>query len=192
MKLFVNCMSDKTKIVAIVGMAGSGKSESSAYFSRKRIPILRFGDETDIGLKRLGQTLNEKNERAYREKLRQELGMAAYAIKIKPRILQLIKTKHPKVVVLDGLYSWEEFIYLKKYFPNLILLGIYTRPEVRYRRLATRKIRHFTRQAARDRDIAEIVNSNKGGPIAFCDYMIINHFSFPKLYQELDRFLKAL
>lgn len=175
---------DKQIIIAVVGMAGAGKSVSCQYFSKKGYPVLRFGDQTDIGLKEQGLALTEANERKYRENLRKELGMAAYAIKIEPRIKKALKKS--TIVVLDGLYSWEEYIYLKDKFANFFLLTIYARPTVRYQRLAKRKTRPLTYKQARERDIAELVNLNKGGPIALADFLIKNNKQTAKLYQKLD------
>ncbi|MBI4999712.1 dephospho-CoA kinase, partial [Candidatus Gottesmanbacteria bacterium] len=79
------------KIIAIVGMPGVGKTTTCEFFKKKGFPVLRFGDETDRGLAELGKPLTEENERWYRENLRKELGMAAYAIKIKPRIEEALK-----------------------------------------------------------------------------------------------------
>lgn len=181
-----------TKIIAVVGMAGSGKSESCLYFASRGIPILRFGDQTDIGLKELGLERNEKNERQYRENLRKELGMAAYAVKIKPRIVEVIRRQKPKLVVLDGLYSWEEYIFLKQSFPELLLLAIYARPKIRHQRLNARKVRPLTFRQAKERDMAEIINSNKGGPIAFCDDLIVNESNRRDLNQKLARVVDSL
>ena len=105
-------MSSKKTIIAIVGMPGAGKSISCDFFQKKGYPVLRFGDQTDIGLKEQGLPLTQENEQPYRENLRKELGMAAYAIKIKPRIDKTLETEN--LVVLDGLYSWEEYLFLKQ------------------------------------------------------------------------------
>lgn len=175
------------KIIAIIGMPGAGKTEAANIFKEKGFPVLRFGDQTDIGLKELGKELTEENERWYREKLRKELGMAAYAIKIKPRVDKALSKN--KVVVLDGLYSWEEYLYLKKFFPNLILLCIYTRPTVRYQRLVDRNHRCLSFGKARGRDVAEVENLNKGGPIAIADYLIKNETTLVDLEKEIENFL---
>ncbi|MBI3560024.1 dephospho-CoA kinase, partial [Candidatus Gottesmanbacteria bacterium] len=66
-------MNDSFKLVAIVGMPGAGKSMVADFFRKRGIPVLRFGDQTDIGLKELGLPLNENNERMYRENIRKEL-----------------------------------------------------------------------------------------------------------------------
>ncbi len=178
-------------IIAVVGMAGSGKSLACDYFQSQGYPVLRFGDQTDLGLKEQHLPLTEANEKTYRENLRKELGMAAYAIKIAPRIK---KTFHPgmECIILDGLYSWEEYLYLKEKFPELKLLGIYARPEIRRRRLSKRPIRPLDEQQAKARDLAELNNLNKAEPIALADYLVINEGSVPSFHQELQQALVNL
>lgn len=177
-------MNPQLKLVALVGMPGSGKSIAADFFRKKHIPVLRFGDQTDIGVREQGLPLTEKNERAYREKIRKELGMAAMAIKIEPRINAL----KDSVIVLDGLYSWEEFIYLKEKFPQLMLLCIYATPQIRYARLAERKVRPLNADEAISRDHAEIENLHKGGPIAIADYLIKNEGTEEEFLKELEKF----
>lgn len=171
------------QIIAVVGMPGAGKTTACNYFRQKKVPVLRFGDETDLGLKALGQELTEENERWYREKLRGDFGMAAYAVKIKPRIDSALKKNN--LVFLDGLYSWEEYEYLKKEYENLLLLCIFASPRVRYRRLLQRKVRRLKMNEARQRDIAELINLHKGPPIALADYLLINEGMVSKLYKGL-------
>ncbi len=177
------------KLIAIVGMPGAGKSSAADFFREKNIPILRFGDQVDIGLKEHNLPRNEKNERWYREKLRKELGMAAMAIKIEPRIREAAKKS--SVIVLDGLYSWEEYGYLRNKFPELKLLCIYTRPDIRYERLSRRPVRPLTAEEARSRDIAELENLNKGGPIALADYLVSNESDPASFRAALETFYSA-
>jgi dephospho-CoA kinase len=172
------------KIIAIVGMPGAGKSVAAYFFKNKGIQILRFGDQTDIGLKELGLEITEKNERWYREDIRKKLGMAAMAIKIEPRIIKAAKEN--SVIILDGLYSWEEYLYLKQKFSHLKILCIYAAPKVRYQRLTKRSERGLTVEEAKSRDVAELTNLNKGGPIAVADYLIKNENSQNKFFQELE------
>ncbi len=183
-------MTSETKIIAIVGMPGAGKSVAAEFFKKKGIPVLRFGDQTDIGLKELGMELSEANERRYREKIRQELGMAAMAIKIEPRINSLKDTN--QLIILDGLYSWEEYHYLIEKFTKLRLLCIYAGSEVRYRRLANRPIRPLTPEEARSRDFAEIEKLNKGGPIAIADKLLVNEGSREEIEAKLEEYFKEL
>ncbi len=177
-------------IIALVGMPGTGKSQAALFFQNKNIPIVRFGDLTDETLKEKGLPSTPENERIVREQLRKELGMAAYAIYAKPKIEEASKAN--AIVVLDGLYSWEEYAFLKKYFPNLLLIHIFARPEHRYERLAIRKIRPLNHQEAIQRDIFEIENLNKAGPIAMANYVIFNESTVEDLYKKLEELLTKL
>ena len=172
-------------------MAGAGKSEATKYLETKNIPFARFGQITDEEIHALGLPLIQKNERVVREKLRLELGMAAYAIKMKPRIENLLK-EHD-VIALDGLYSWEEYVFLKKEFHGFLLVHIFAEPQKRYERLSERAVRPLSLKEARERDIAELEKLNKGGPIAIADYIIVNNGDdIKELYMEVDELLKRL
>ncbi len=185
-------MKNNSKIIlAFVGMPGAGKSEATQYLSKKGFPFVRFGQLTEEVIKEANLPLTTENERIFREKLRQEFGMEAFAVKAKPKLEELIKKNN--FVVIDGLYSWEEFIYLKKYFNFLKLIAIYAEPEVRYKRLSKRKIRPVVLSDAYERDVREIEKLNKGGPIAIADFCIINNLSNLKaLYKNIDEILKEL
>jgi dephospho-CoA kinase len=177
-------------LIAIVGMSGAGKSEAGLFFKEKGYAVLRFGTVIVEEIEKEGLILNPENERLYREKIRSELGMGAVAIKMLPRIKETFAITDK--IVLDGLYSWEEYKLLKKEYTNLVLLCIYAKPEIRYERLVTRKDRNFTFEEARQRDEHEIEVINKGGPIAMADYVIVNETSQEHLEDELARFLKEL
>ena len=96
-------------VVAIVGMAGAGKSEVSRVFESKGFARIRFGDVTDEELQKQGLALTEENERRMRESLRQRYGMEAYAMLNLSKIDLALKTTP---VVVDGLYWWEEYTFL--------------------------------------------------------------------------------
>ena len=169
------------KVIAIVGMAGSGKSEVASMFEEAGFIRVRFGDVTDDEVKKRGLALNEENERKVRQGLREEHGMAAYALLNIPRIDEGLKSSN---VVVDGLYSWEEYILLKKqYGATLSLVAVYASPATRHMRLGSRKVRPLTPVEAEERDRTEIENSHKGGPIAVADYTLINEGSFESLQQ---------
>lgn len=171
-------------------MTGSGKSEVAAIFRAKGFTPVRFGDITDEEVKKLGLPLTEENERPVRERLRKEHGMDAYARLSVPRIDAARKKSH---VVLDGLYSWEEYLYLKEYYgKDFIDVAVWTSPQKRYSRLGRRQVRQLTPEAAAGRDRAEIENLNKGGPIIMADYTVLNETSMTDLKQQVERIIARI
>ncbi len=178
------------KVVSIVGMAGSGKSEVARVFEQNGFKRIRFGDITDDEIKRRGLDLNEENERYIRQQLRKDYGMAAYAKLNLPKIDAMVKSSD---VVVDGLYSWEEYILLKnRYGDNFRVLAVWASPKTRYARLAERSVRPLTADEAASRDIAELENTNKGGPIAMADFTIINESFIDDLETETAKAVSAL
>ena len=178
------------KVIAIVGMAGAGKSEVASVFKEHGFKKVRFGDITDEELKNRELEPNEENERYIRQQLRKKHGMAAYAKLNLPRIDSSLKSAN---VVIDGLYSWEEYILLKeRYREKLGLLAVWASPATRYARLAHRAERPLTHEEAASRDKSEIENINKGGPIAMAEFTIVNEASLDELEKEAERILSAL
>jgi dephospho-CoA kinase len=171
-------------------MTGSGKSEVAAIFRGKGFAYVRFGDITDEEVKKQGLKLNEANERRARESLRKKHGMDAYAKLSLPRIDAALKISN---VVVDGLYSWEEYTFLKEYYrDDFIVVAVWASPKERYARLGSRKIRPLTPQEAASRDRAEIENLNKGGPIALADFTVLNDASLADLKQQVERIIGKL
>lgn len=177
-------------LIAIVGLPGAGKSQACKFFQQKNIPCIRFGEITDEALRLKGLSSTEEQEKDFRENLRKELGMAAFAIKNEPKILEALQTSD--IVLLDGLRSWEEYVYLKKKFPDLHLLAIYASPNIRHMRLKERPVRNFSNEEAASRDIAEVEKLNIAPTIALADYLIKNETTLEDLNQQLEKFLKEI
>ena len=178
------------KIVALVGMAGAGKSEVARIFEQSGYVRIRFGDITDREVERRGLRLNETSERFVREALRDRHGMAVYA---KLSIPKIDKTLEKSNVVVDGLYSWEEYLLLKKrYGEQITIVAVWASPRKRYFRLSVRETRPLTREEAAARDKAEVENLNKGGPIAMADYMLTNESTKARLVRQTKRLIERL
>ncbi len=178
------------KVVSIVGMPGAGKSEVARVFEENGFTRVRFGDVTDEEIARRGLELNEKNERYIRELLRKEHGMSAYADLNLPRIDSALEHSD---VVIDGLYSWEEYTFLKTHYgEDFYVVVVWASPKTRYSRLVSRLNRHLTLEEAGERDRAEIENLNKGGPIAMADLTIINESSLEDLRKETERIISRV
>ena len=167
-----------------MGMAGSGKSEVARIFERNGFKKIRFGDVTDEEIKKRGLELNEENERYVRQQLRKEYGMAAYAELNLPRIDTWLGSSD---VVVDGLYSWEEYTLLKsRYGDDFHVVAVWASPKMRYKRLLKRAVRPLMVEEAAGRDVAELESTNKGGPIAMADFTIINESYIPETYDSKE------
>lgn len=178
------------KIIAIVGMCGSGKSVASEYLENKGYEKVYFGGVTMDKLKESGLEITPSNEKMMREKLRSELGMGAYAKILLPKIKELSKKCN---VVLDGLYSWDEYKILKEELEgNIIVISIVCDKNIRYSRLKKREIRPLTKKEAINRDIAEIENVAKAPPIAYADYYILNNGTMEEYETRLSEILKKI
>lgn len=178
------------KVVAIVGMSGAGKSEVARAFEENSFIRIRFGDVTDEEIRKRGLELNEENERHIRELLRQEYGMSAYAML---NLSKIDLAQKQSGVVIDGLYSWEEYTFLKKYYgEDFCVVAVWSSPRTRYTRLSSRANRRLTLEEAASRDEAEVENINKGGPIAMADFTIINESSIKNLKREVKGIISGI
>jgi len=179
------------KIIAIVGMPGAGKTEAAEYLATKGIPFVRFGEITEEEVRKRGLPLAPENERIVREEIRKEGGMGTYAVKAEPKINTLLANND--TIVIDGLYSWEEYTYLREKFPALTLINVYAEPKKRYERLSQRSIRQVPLEECYSRDVAELEKLNKGGPIAIADYTIENNNDeITDLQRKIDSLLSRL
>lgn len=161
------------QVVAIVGMCGTGKSVATDCLENNGWRKVYFGGIILEALRERGLEITPENERIVREELRAIHGNAAHALKFLPIIMQLLEEYN---VVIDGLYSWSEYKYLKKELKNrLHVLCIVSDKLDRYNRLAKRPVRPLSFSEAEERDIAEIENMEKGGPIAIADKYIMNN-----------------
>lgn len=114
--------------------------------------------------------------------------MGAFALLLKDEILDKLSRGN---IVLDGLYSWSEYVILKELLgDNLILLAVVTNSGVRKQRLSSREVRPLTPEQVDSRDKAEIENLEKGGPIAKADYFMLNNSLEIKLEKQFGNFMQ--
>jgi dephospho-CoA kinase len=179
------------RILAIVGMPGSGKSVVASYLKDNGFPIIRFGEIIIREVEKRGLPITPYNEQMVREEIRRTYGMDVCA----KMALPLIKAKllEPQLVIIDGLYSFSEYKTLKKEFDDeLIVLAIFTPKAIRYDRLTLRQERSLTIAEAEKRDFMEIERIEKGGPIAIADLTIINDGSQYQLRKNVEKLLAEI
>lgn len=178
------------KIVAVVGMCGSGKTEVTNMLIESGFARVYFGDVTFEEMKRRKMELNWANEKLIREEFRSSGDMGIYAKLNAPKIKKLYKTGN---VVVESLYSWSEFKYLKEiYGENFYLICTVCNLALREKRLSTRKIRPMTEDDIKTRDYSEIENLEKGGPIGRADYYIINNGTMINLKKQTKKIIDEI
>lgn len=181
------------KLLAIVGMAGSGKSVAIDYLTGQGIPKSYFGGMNLREMEKRGIEITPENEKIFRKQIREEEGNDWVVRQVITEVNDLIAAGQ-KRIVLDGLYSWTEYKILKHEFPSnqLTVIAIVSPRDLRYKRLAARPDRPFDTEAARERDYHEIETIEKGGPIAIADYYIINDGDKEDLNNNLKKILKEI
>ncbi len=164
-----------TKILAIVGMSGSGKSTAVEYLTARNIPKIYFGGIIYKTMAEAGiEEITPENQREFREMIRAKEGND-FVVKRAINDAKNLINAGQKRIVLDGVYSWTEYKILRKEFPTeMTVVAIVAPKALRRKRLAERPERPFNAQEAAERDQTEIENLEKGGPIAIADYYIYN------------------
>lgn len=173
------------KLIAICGMAGSGKTESRKFFQEKGYQYLQFG-VTQMVKEKYGET-SEELEKKYRVELREEKGMGVMAEIALPQIEKFFA--EGKDVVVDNMYSWSEYKIFKEKYPEVFIsVAIHASPKTRYARVLARQDgRKYDLESAKSRDYHEIETIEKGGPIAMADFHIVNETTMDYLYSELEK-----
>ncbi|MCD6398984.1 MAG: AAA family ATPase [Candidatus Aenigmarchaeota archaeon] len=178
------------KIIAVVGMPGSGKSEAVKIFEEQGFKRIYFGEPVFERMKKEGLEINENNEKMIREKMREEGGMGVMAKLSISKIESLLKVGD---VVIESMYSWEEYKILKeKYGDKFKVLLIYASPSTRYTRLGKREERSLTSEESEKRDYAQIEHLNTGGPIAMADFTIVNEDSLGELKEKAEKIINKI
>lgn len=184
-------VSKKTRILALVGMAGAGKTLCAEHLQEKGYYQFRFGSIVTDEIERRGLDINPVNERTVRLEFREKEGMDVMAKRALPRLHDALKSN--EIIIIDGLYSFSEYRTLSKEFPDSMIVVAITAPRpLRYQRLSKRSFRPLTPEEARKRDWQEIETMEKGGPIAIADYTLINDGTSEDLLAKLDALLEKI
>jgi dephospho-CoA kinase len=184
--------SNTAKIIAFVGLPGSGKGTCTDYLHETYDwPIVHFGKMVYEEVERRGLNI-VKDETFVREDMRKQEGKDVLAKHAARKILHLT-TEGDKVIVIDGLYSWTEYKYLAAEFSDrLIVIAIAAPKKLRHERAINRKDSHrqYTLEQLIEREYKEIENIEKGGPIAYADYTIVNDSTPEEMIDKLTDILR--
>lgn len=189
-------MSEKEnlKIVAFVGMSGSGKSVAVDYLTEKGVPRVYFGGMIYKEMEKRGieRTPDGESEKKFREMIRETEGKDWVVRQVIDEVHNLVNAGQRRIV-LDGVYSWTEMKTLKHEFPGqMTFIAIVVPKKLRYKRVAVRPDRPFSEEEIKERDRSEIENLEKGGPIAAADYYVLNDGSVEDMQKKLAEILEEI
>lgn len=171
-------------IIAIVGMPGSGKTQTAQFFKEKKLPIITFGDIVNNYIDKHKLEHTEDVHKKMREELREKHGKEAFAI-LNKEIIEKAFEKN-LMIVIDGMRSWEEYLYLKEHLKDITIyiVALYADKHIRHERISRRKYR--ARLYGEKRDIDELTGTNMGPTIAFADFLVKNNYSVEDLHDKLE------
>ena len=184
---------ENVRIIAFVGLTGSGKSTVVDYLTEKGYPKVYFGGIFYEAMKEAGFTPGDwPNENKFRTDIREREGNDFVVKRAIKQLRGLIEAGQHRLIA-DGIYSWTEYKAMKHEFPGeLIVVAVVAPRLLRHRRASNRPERPLTSQEAEDRDWREIEDIEKGGPIAIADYYVINNGDMDHLYAQVDEVLGAI
>lgn len=186
-----NAVGQSPQALALVGMPGAGKSLCAQHLESKGFYKYRFGQIVVDEVARRDLPLTPENERIVREDLRANEGINAIAQRALP-ILKAALHQH-NTIIIDGLYGFGEYKLLNEALgAAMIVVAIVANRPVRYQRLSERPERPLNPAEAQNRDMREIEQLEKGGPIAIADYTLLNNDDPAKLLSDLDDLLNTL
>ncbi len=179
------------KIVAVLGMPGSGKSEAIEYLVKKYAwPKIYFAQPTFDEMERRGLERNQANERLVREDLRNLHGEDFYAREAVKKVEAL---SDAKVILLESFYSAPEYrVFRDRFKDDFLMIAIHARPSIRHNRLLVRPERPLTLQESEERDWAQLNRLTQGTPIALADFMILNEGELLDLQTKLDAVVRQI
>jgi dephospho-CoA kinase len=183
---------ENVKIIAFVGLTGSGKSTAVEHLTDKGYPKVYFGGIVLDEVARRGLELTQVNEQPIREELREKEGKDFVVKRIIKQIHDLIDAGQHRIVA-DGLYTWTEYKVLKHEFPGeLTTVAVVAPKHLRKKRMANRPVRPLTSEQVDQRDWAEIENIEKGGPIAIADYYVMNDKDEAYFKAQIDDIMRII
>ncbi len=186
--------SKDVKILAVVGMCGSGKSTAIEYLTERGVPKVYFGGVIYKAMEEAGipRTEDGESEKKFREEIRKKEGKDFVVKRAIQEAKKLIEAGQ-KRVVLDGVYSWTEYKILRKEWPTeMTVVAIVVPKALRRKRVAERPDRPFDAQAIAERDRSEIENLEKGGPIAIADYYVDNSGTVEEFHEAFGKLMKDI
>lgn len=175
------------RLIVVAGMPGAGKEEFLSAGMAAEIPFARMGDAV-----REFYASSSAEERGlsvgqFASSERETFGKEIWARRT------LEKMKGESLFIIDGCRSMEEIRSFKNLGGDVVIVGIYAPPTVRYERLVKRGREDAPAdiEAFNERDSREL-SWGSGEVLALCDHMILNTGSLDDFHRRSAELLRSL
>jgi len=148
------------KIIGLVGMPGSGKSEASRVAHQMGLPVVVMGDVIRHEAMRLDLEPTDENLGRIGNMLREEKGPSIIA----KRTFDIARRLGKEVVIVDGLRSKAEVDLFRSSLADFKLIEIWSPPETRLKRIRARG-RSDDANSVSNQESNIIIKSGKDVPI---------------------------
>ena len=120
------------RILAVVGMPGSGKGEVVKMLKKRGMDVVVMGDLVREAFARTGMNISDASLGKYAGEERERHGMGIWAKRVLERV------GHGSAVI-DGVRGDAELdVYRRAFEDDLVVVAVYASPEIRYQRLVDR------------------------------------------------------
>jgi len=163
-------------IIALTGLARSGKDTAAKYISEKYgFRWFDFSRDVLAGeLKNRGVALTKDNMSSIGDELRKKYGQDILA----QRLVEKIKKSGAKSAVVSGVRSPQEVYYLKSHSERFLMIKLIADPNKRIRRSDNADIS--------SRDERDIKNKGLAKVLEMADATIENNGTVEDLYRKID------
>jgi len=177
------------KVIGVVGLPASGKSEFSKIAEGMGIPVIVMGDMIRRAVSVAGLEPNDTNFGATANRLRAEAGMDAIAKLCIPEI----QMQSAPLVLVDGIRGDAEVALFRRCFSGFILISIGSSFEKRLARIAARaRSDDFTSaDSLRNRDERELA-WGLGNALRSADMQISNEGSLEEFSRHVHTLLEQI
>jgi len=167
-------MSSSKRVVAVAGMAGSGKSLVVNVAEQRGYSRVVMGNEVREETKNRKLQPTPENLGKTMLDMRRAEGEAVIAKRCVPKI----EKANGQDVIVDGIRSLSEVEEFRSHFQNLTVVAVHASPETRFKRIYNRKRSDDPTdwEIFRERDMREL-GVGLGNAIAMAEYMLVNEES---------------
>jgi len=175
-------------MICVAGMPGSGKGIVAMAARDIGIPVVTMGDVVREEATRRGLAHTPRNLNIIAEKLREEEGPAAVALRIAGKMRRIKE----EAIIVDGVRSLAEMKVFRG-MGRTVIIAVHASPRTRFKRLLERGRPGDPRswEEFEERDMVEL-GFGLGNVIALADYMIVNEGGVEEAYREARRILSRL